>query len=121
MKIAIPTNGDRGLDEEIGFHFGRVSTYTIVDTDTNEVTVIDNTSEHQGGTGLPPDIIVRAGASVMLISAAGMMAIQMLNKYGIKVYTGAQGTVRQALEDLEKGVLKSADIDDACEGHHQYE
>jgi hypothetical protein len=31
--------------------------YTLVDLDTNEVTVIPNTSEHRGGLGVPPDFI----------------------------------------------------------------
>ncbi len=31
--------------------------YTLVDLDTNEVTVIPNTSEHRGGVGVPPEFI----------------------------------------------------------------
>jgi len=53
MKVAVPTMGNEGLDEEVGQHFGRVPTYTIVDTETNDVKVINNTSQHAGGQGYP--------------------------------------------------------------------
>lgn len=32
MKVGIPTMGDSGLDESVSQHFGRASTFTIVDT-----------------------------------------------------------------------------------------
>ena len=63
MKICVPTMGEKGLDELIGEHFGRVPTYTIVDLDTNAVKVIPNTSEHMGGVGYPPEIMVKEGPS----------------------------------------------------------
>ena len=34
MKVCIPTMGDRGMEETVGGHFGRVPTYTLVDTDS---------------------------------------------------------------------------------------
>jgi len=51
MKVCIPTEGEGGIDDLVGQHFGRVPTYTIVDLDTNEVEVTQNTSEHMGGVG----------------------------------------------------------------------
>ena len=31
MKVSIPTNGKKGLEDTVGEHFGKVPTYTIVD------------------------------------------------------------------------------------------
>jgi len=115
MKVAIPTMGDGGLDAEIGGHFGKVPHYTIVDTETNEIEIVENTSEHVvGGSGLPPEIIAQTGANVMVVSGAGIRAIQLLNQYGIQVYTGASGTVRQIIEDLKAGVLDPTGDSNAC-------
>ncbi|MHA1386469.1 MAG: NifB/NifX family molybdenum-iron cluster-binding protein, partial [Candidatus Helarchaeota archaeon] len=61
MKVCIPTMGDKGLDEEVGAHFGRVPTYTIIDTETNNVEVVKNNSEHMGGVGLPAEILASLG------------------------------------------------------------
>jgi len=106
--------GDRGLDEEVGAHFGRVPNYTIVDTETGEVKVIVNTSEHAGGVGLPPDIIHAAGADTMVVSNLGRRAITLFEELGIMVYTGASGTVKDAIRMLNAGELEAATDQSAC-------
>jgi predicted Fe-Mo cluster-binding NifX family protein len=127
MKICIPTTGDKGLDNIIGEHFGRVPTYTIVNLDTNEVKVIPNTSEHTGGQGHPPEIMEKEGVNVMLCRGLGRRAITMFEKFGIDVYIGASGTVKDAIGAFKQGKLKKASIDDACgmhafrdEKHHEH-
>jgi predicted Fe-Mo cluster-binding NifX family protein len=117
MKVAVPTNGERGLDEEVGLHFGKVPTYTIVDTQTNQIQIVENTSEHRGGVGLPPELIANTGADVMIVFNAGMRAINRLQELGIDVYTGAQGTVREAIEALQDGRLEPANAQNACKEH----
>lgn len=117
MKVCIPTMGNRGLDEQVGEHFGRVPTYTLVDTETNEVKVIDNTSEHMGGRGYPPEIIAKTGAEAMLCSGLGRRAIAMFEDMGIMVYVGAYGTVRDAIQMWKDGQLQTATDENACRQH----
>ena len=117
MKICVPTMGKRGLDEQVGEHFGRVPTYTVVDTETKEVNIIDNTSEHMGGRGYPPDIIAKTGTQAMLCSGLGRRAITMFEDLGIMVYVGANGTVRDALLMWKEGQLQPATDENACRQH----
>ena len=117
MKVCIPTMGDRGLDEQVGEHFGRVPTYTIIDMKTNEVSIIDNTSEHMGGTGYPPEIIAQTGAEVMLCGGLGRRAIAMFEEMGIRVYIGASGTVKNAIQFFRNGKLQEATDENACQQH----
>ena len=117
MKVAVPTMGNEGLDEEVGQHFGRVPTYTIVDTETNDVKVINNTSQHAGGQGYPPEIMQREGVEVMLCSGLGQRAIMMFQEYGIRVYVGAYGAVKNAINLWEKGQLQEATDETACKQH----
>ena len=63
MIIAIPTSGSKGLDEALCEHFGKAPTYTIADLSTGGLTVIDNTSDHFGGKGSPPELIKAGGKS----------------------------------------------------------
>lgn len=109
--------GDKGLDEQLGEHFGRVPTYTCVDAETNEVEVIDNTSEHTGGVGYPPDLIANAGVEVMVCSGLGRRAILMFQEKGIMVYVGAYGTVGDALQMWKEGQLQAATDENACMQH----
>lgn len=117
MKICIPSMGDRGLDESVGEHFGRVPFYTVVDTETNETTAIPNTSEHMGGQGYPPEIMARAGVNVMLCGGLGRRAIMMFENLGIMVYVGATGTVENAIEMWKERKLPAATDENACKQH----
>ncbi|MBN1389834.1 MAG: NifB/NifX family molybdenum-iron cluster-binding protein [Candidatus Thermoplasmatota archaeon] len=117
MKLCIPTMGNRGMDEIVGEHFGRVPTYTIVDPDSDEVTVIENNTMHMGGTGYAPDLISKAGAEVMLCGGLGRRAIGLFEQSGIKVYVGASGTVRDAVRMFNDGKLIQATDETACQQH----
>ena len=109
--------GNKGMDENIGEHFGRVPTYTIVDTDTNEVSVIDNTSGHAGGQGYPPEIIANTGAEVMICQGLGRRAILMFEELGIMVYVGASGSVKDVIQMWERKELQPATDENACSMH----
>ena len=117
MKVCVPTVGYGGLEEHVGEHFGRVPTYTIFDTETNEVKVIENTSEHMGGSGYPPEILAREGVEIMLCSGLGRRAIGLFEQFGIMVYVGAMGTVRNALDMWKEGGLQPATDETACKKH----
>lgn len=120
MKVAIPTMGDKGMDEQVGQHFGKVPTYTIVDTDTNDVRVIPNTSEHMGGVGLPPELMAREGVETMLAAGLGHRAVMMFQDLGIMVYIGAQGTVKDTLKLYQDGQLSAATEENACKEHREH-
>ncbi len=116
-KICVPTAGPGGLEDLIGEHFGRVPTYTMFDPKTDEVEIVDNTSEHMGGTGYPAEILASLGIDVLLCSGLGRRAIQMLTESGIEVCTGISGTARQAIESWKAGDLTKASEGDACTRH----
>jgi predicted Fe-Mo cluster-binding NifX family protein len=117
MKVAIPTNGNNGMDEAVAEHFGRAATYTIVDTQTNMVRTIPNTSSHMGGTGYPPELLAREGAEALLCRGLGRRAIQMFEELGIKVYIGASGSVNDTVILFHNGALQQATEDTACTQH----
>ena len=120
MKVCIPTEGEGGIDAPVGQHFGRVPTYTIVDLDTNEVEVTPNTSEHMGGVGLPPEFISKTGTHVMLCGGLGPKAVTMFEQFGIDVFVGAAGTVRDAIEAWQQGKLMEATDENACREHRHH-
>jgi predicted Fe-Mo cluster-binding NifX family protein len=117
MNIGIPTMGDRGMDEVVSDHFGRAPTYTIVDIDTESVRTIENRSEHMGGVGKPPEALAKEGVNILLCSGLGPRAISMFQDYGIVVYVGATGTVRDALAMWREGSLQPATSENACKEH----
>ena len=117
MKICVPTVGNKGLDDYVGEHFGRVPTYTIVNLDNEEVKVLPNVSHHMGGHGNPPEIMVKEGVDVLVCNGLGRRAISAFDGYGIAIYIGASGTVRDAVTAFKHGKLQKASISDACGKH----
>jgi predicted Fe-Mo cluster-binding NifX family protein len=116
-KVCVPTDGVGGLDDLVGEHFGRVPTYTIFETETEDVEVVSNTSEHMGGAGYPAQILADLGIDVLLCSGLGRRAIQMLSERGIEVCTGVSGTARAAIDSWKAGNLATAAEGDACTRH----
>ena len=117
MKVCIPTEGNKGFDDMVGEHFGRVPYYTVVDTETDEVEALENTSEHMGGSGYPPEIMARAGVNVMLCGGLGRRAIMMFEEMGIMVFVGAHGNIKDAIRMWNNGELQSATDENACRQH----
>ncbi len=117
MKIGIPSQGDRGLEEKVGAHFGRVPTYTIVDLESNDVKVVPNTSHHMGGSGDPPEIMKKEGVCAMVCQGLGRRAISLFEQIGIDVYIGATGTVKDAVDAFKNDKLQKANEGNACQQH----
>jgi len=124
-KVCIPTAGPGGLDDYIGEHFGRVPTYTIYDAETGQVEVVDNMSEHMGGSGLPAEILSGLRINVLLCSGLGRRSEKIARVECLIGYEGNAfaftGDVRNDLlditsvhpmrEDAVKYFLKCADAD----------
>ena len=119
MKVCIPSMGNKGLEELIGEHFGRVPFYTVIDLETDEVTIVPNTSHHMDGRGYPPEIMAKHQVNAMICTGLGRRAIGMFEDFGIEVYIGATGRVRDAVRAFKEGRLKKASIEDAC-GRHAF-
>lgn len=105
MKIAIPSTEKGGLDDDIELHFGKAATYTTYDSETEEVEIIENTSVHVGGKGLPHELLVKAGVNIVLCSGVGQKIVDLLNRNGIDILVGADGTVQDAIDSWKAGDL----------------
>ena len=118
MWICVPTEDQSGLDAKIGEHFGRVPYYTVVNTKSSAVKVIDNTGVHGAAVGMTPaEIIAREAADVVLCAGLGRRAISIFEDYGIRVFIGAAGTVQDAIDAYQNSQLSEATDADACAQH----
>ena len=87
MKIVIPTENDRGLKDKVAEHFGRCQTYTFINEKGEIIEIIKNTSEHMGGSGLPPELMKSHNAQVLLCRGLGPRALNLCQEMGIEVYS----------------------------------
>lgn len=117
MKIAIPT--EKGGEEDyVTEHFGRAPIFTVYDTETGEMKIIENTSDHMGGSGKPPELLARNSVDVVICANLGPKAVRMFEQLGIKVYRHPTvAKVKDLIKLLKEGELSEADINTACQEH----
>jgi len=117
MKIVIPTDSKKGLEDTVAEHFGRCLTYTFLNEKGEVVEIIDNTSEDRGGKGLPPELIKKHGADVLLCNDLGPRALALCSQLGIDVYVNQAETVKEIFEMWKNNEIKKAGAEDICEQH----
>ena len=117
MKIAIPSMGQKGLEETVAEHFGRCPTYTILDEQGNLLEILNNTSSHAGGSGLPPELLKKNEINVLLCQGIGPKALQFCQDLKIEVYVDYSSTVKELFNKWKNQKLSKADSDDSCKEH----
>ncbi len=107
MKIGVTSKG-RDLNADVDPRLGRCSYFIIADPETMEFEAISNESAAaSGGAGVQTaQMLARAGVDAVITGNAGPNAFQTLQAAGVKVITGANGTVKEAIEKYKKGELK---------------
>lgn len=117
MKIALPIRGNVVED-----HFGRCEMYVLFTVDANHQIIHSELISSPQGCGCKSDIAATLqlkGVSVMLAGNMGDGALNVLNRYGIKVYRGCSGDVRQVTEAFLKGIID--DSGESCKQHEQHQ
>ena len=112
MKIAI-TSLDKDLDSQIDPRFGRAAYIFIVETDSYEVQVVDNSENFNAfkGAGIQAAATLsKSGAEVLLTGYCGPNAFKTLQAAGIKVVNDVSGKVKDAVDAFNEGKVTFADI-----------
>ncbi len=96
------------LESQIDPRFGRCPYFVIVDSETMEFEAVLNTaSGSMSGAGIQAaQIVASKGTEVLITGNVGPNAFQALSAAGIKVVTGAFGTVREVVEKYKDRGLK---------------
>lgn len=117
MKIAVTSTGP-GLDAPVDPRFGRAQYILVVDLESMAVEPIENPgAQASGGAGVQTAQMVAAmGAAAVLTGNVGPNAHSALSAGGMKVYVGAAGTVRQAVEAYLRNELQ--EITEPSVGSH---
>ena len=108
MKICV-TASSGSLDAQADPRFGRCQYFVIVDSDTMEFETMANAGvDTMGGAGIQAaQAVANKGVEVVITGNIGPNAFQTLSAAGIKVITGAFGTVRDVIGLYKSGQLKA--------------
>ncbi|MGB5749774.1 MAG: NifB/NifX family molybdenum-iron cluster-binding protein [Desulfobacterales bacterium] len=118
MKLAISSTG-KNLDSNLDPRFGRAAYFIIVDAETMDFEVVENTQN----LNLPQGAGIQAGKTItdhqvdaLITGHCGPKAFKVLQSAGVEIFTGAGGKVTDAIGQFKKGELAAASEADV-EGH----
>jgi predicted Fe-Mo cluster-binding NifX family protein len=88
IRIAIPTNENKGMEDFISEVFGRAKTFTIIDIDNNKVTdvkILENSaaSYHHGAGPIAVKMLIDKNVNMVLGKELGVGAAEMLKEHKI--------------------------------------
>jgi predicted Fe-Mo cluster-binding NifX family protein len=109
MKIVVTASGT-ALDSPVDPRFGRCRYFIIVDPDSLEFEAVENeNATASGGAGIQSaQFVAQKSAEAILTGSLGPNASSTLRASGLKVFLGAAGTVREAVQMFKNGQLQEA-------------
>lgn len=108
MKICVTA---QSADENaaVAPRFGRAPHFVLYDDEDETYALIENVQNMSAAAGAGVQsgtAVADAGADVVLTGHVGPKAMSVLQRAGIQVAVGAEGTVQEAIEAYQRGDLE---------------
>ena len=111
MKVAVASKGSE-VSAPVDPRFGRARYFLVVDTETGECRASDNSANANASQGAGIQAgrnVVELGVDAVIAEHVGPKAFATLQASGVVIYTGASGTVADAVDQWKAGQLTPAD------------
>jgi predicted Fe-Mo cluster-binding NifX family protein len=108
IRYALPVLSYDGLSSQVFEHFGRTEDFAVIEADEAEiksVSLIRNQVSYGSADKNLLDFLADHGIDIVLAGMIGTCMSTPLLDRGIKVFTGAEGTVQGAFEKYLAGKL----------------
>lgn len=117
MRLCIPTDDDKGLGSRLSSHFSGAPYFTLVESGTGEVQVVENLhSEHEPGSCQSADALRAYRVAAVVCRGLGRRAYGRMRIMGLPVYVSEELETAGALEAFRRGRLQRLTAESACHG-----
>lgn len=120
VRIAVPSDGQGGLEGLRAGHFGHCDVFTLVDVEDGaikEVSVLANKEHVQGGCMVPVQLLADAKVQRLIVGGIGMRPLMGFKQVGIDVYyDGERRDIRPVVEDMIADKLPMIAENQVCGG-----
>ncbi len=120
IRVAIPSDGEGGLDGKRSGHFGHCDVFTCIDIEEGEIqkiSIVENIEHVQGGCMVPVQLLAQNQVNALVVGGIGMRPLMGFRQVGIEVYhDSVQPDIRPVVEDFLAGRLPLITDNDVCGG-----
>jgi predicted Fe-Mo cluster-binding NifX family protein len=117
-RLVVPVENPTGLKAQLSQHFGRAPYFAVVELDNKgqikDIQNVLNRSEHFGGIGKPPEIIINLRPSAVIAYGMGPRALNMFQRARVAVLRTDKNFVEDVVASYNKGEL--LELTEGC--HH---
>ena len=121
IVLAVPSNGQGGMDGERSGHFGRCDCFTVVEIEGGEVRgvrIVENPPHVEGGCLRPVQLLQGNGVNALVVAGIGGRPLAGFNDAGITVYFDNEiPVVSDVVDALIAGSVEVIDPSYVCGGH----
>ena len=121
LKVAVPTNGQGGLDGQRSAHFGHAESFTIVEVAAGKIVgehVMVNPPHSHGGCGMTVSMLANAGVGTAIVVGMGGGPLSATKATGMTpIFDDQSPTPRASVEAFLAGKLAPFGADHTCRGH----
>lgn len=118
MKVCFPVLENQGLESQVFGHFGSAPGFIVVDTISNELSMIDNSDKiHEHGACNPVAGLGGHEVDAIVVGGIGGGALQKLNMAGLRVFQARPGTIAENVTLFQANALPEYMPGHTCGGH----
>lgn len=121
MRIAIPSDGDQGLESIRSGHFGHAAYFTIVTIEDDKVTNVEsvkNVDHDEFGCGGVIEYALGLNLDGLIAAGMGRPPYTRFTQGGVTVYFENQTPkVGDVVEKFIRGEINTMNQEDACSHH----
>ncbi len=118
MKICFPVTEDQGMESKVYGHFGSAPQFIVVDTETRELSTINNNDQHHAhGACQPLKALGGQTIDAIVVGGIGTGALMGLNRAGLAVYQAQGLTIADNMTCLAVDTLPILTPGQTCGGH----
>ena len=119
-RIAVPSDGNGGLNGIRSQHFGHCKVFTLIDVENGTVkseSILNNEGHEHGGCMVPVNLLASNKVNAIIVSGIGRRPLEGFQNAGIDVYIDTYDPqISPVVEKLLKDGLQKMNIDEACGG-----
>ncbi len=119
-RIAVPSNGQGGINGERAGHFGHCEVFTLIDVadgKIEKISILPNQEHVQGGCMVPVNLLAQNKVNALIVGGIGMRPLAGFRQVGIEVYHDDQRIeIKPVVEDFISGKLPLISDNQVCGG-----